>query len=311
LIIDSGSSNTWIGASKAYVPTSSSTKTSDTVAITYGSGSMSGDEYTDAFAVGDFTIQQSIGVASRSTGFDSKIDGILGIGPTSLTRGTLTPDSSTEIPTVTDNLFTTGHIASDLVAVSLQPDTEAGVVKGELSWGTVDTSKYTGSITYVPLTTTSPASEYWGIDQSITYGETQILDTTAGIVDTGTTLLLIATNAFQAYQKATGGVLNPTTSLLKITADQFSALQSLFFHIGGTTFEFTANAQIWPRQFNAAIGGDAASIYLIVADIGTNSGAGLDFVNGYVFLQRFYSVYDTTNNRVGIATTPNTADNTN
>lgn len=45
------------------------------------------------------------------------------------------------------------------------------------------------------ITSTSPASNYVGINQSITYGTSKapILNTTAGIVDTGTTLLLIAT----------------------------------------------------------------------------------------------------------------------
>ena len=62
---------------------------------------------------------------------------------------------------------------------------------------------------YVPITPTSPASAYWGIDQTLTYGEnTKILDSTAGIVDTGTTLLLIATDAFQAYEKATGAKMD-------------------------------------------------------------------------------------------------------
>lgn len=36
------------------------------------------------------------------------------------------------------------------------------------------------------------------------------------------------------------------------------------------------------------------------------SGQGLDFINGYAFLERFYSVYDTTNQRVGLAPTENT-----
>ena len=36
-----------------------------------------------------------------------------------------------------------------------------------------------------PITTTSPASNFWGIDQSVEYGTTTILNTTAGIVDTG------------------------------------------------------------------------------------------------------------------------------
>jgi hypothetical protein len=73
----------------------------------------------------------------------------------------------------------------------------------------------------------------------------------------------------------------------------------------------TPNAQIWPRSLNSAIGGSADKIYLIVGDIGSNSGSGLDFINGYGFLERFYSVYDTTNNRVGFATTPFTDANTN
>jgi hypothetical protein len=38
---------------------------------------------------------------------------------------------------------------------------------------------------YSPITGTSPANQYWGIDQSIQYGSTIILETTAGIVDTG------------------------------------------------------------------------------------------------------------------------------
>jgi hypothetical protein len=35
------------------------------------------------------------------------------------------------------------------------------------------------------LTSTFPASAYWGINESILYGSTTILSTTAGVVDTG------------------------------------------------------------------------------------------------------------------------------
>jgi cathepsin E len=47
-------------------------------------------------------------------------------------------------------------------------------------------------------------------------------------------------------------------------------------------------------------------VYLIVNNLGTPTGQGLDFINGFTFLERFYSVFDTTNKRVGFATTPNT-----
>lgn len=43
----------------------------------------------------------------------------------------------------------------------------------------------TGDVNYVPITSTSPARNYWGIDQSIAYNEATILESTAGIVDTG------------------------------------------------------------------------------------------------------------------------------
>jgi cathepsin E len=76
-------------------------------------------------------------------------------------------------------------------------------------------------------------------------------------------------------------------------------------------YEFTANAQLWPRSLNADIGGKAGDIYLIVGNFGSNSGQGLDFINGYAFLERFYSVFDTTGHRVGFATTPFTTATTN
>ena len=47
------------------------------------------------------------------------------------------------------------------------------------------------TVIYSPITSTFPASEFVGIDQTIAFGNQTIL-TSSGIVDTGTTLLLIA-----------------------------------------------------------------------------------------------------------------------
>jgi cathepsin E len=308
LLVDTGSSNTWVGATKAYVRTSTSVATSNRVSVTYGSGSFSGNEFTDTVTIAPGLVipGQSIGVATTSTGFEGT-DGILGIGPVDLTQGTLSPATSTLIPTVTDNAFSRGIITADEIGISFAPTTSVEILNGELTWGGTDSSKFTGSISFAPLTSTFPSSEFWGINQSIRYGaSTNILSSTAGIVDTGTTLLLIATDALTRYRAATGAVADRTTGLLRITPAQFANLQSLFFTINGVTFEFTANAQLWPRALNTAIGGTANNIYLIVGDIGTPSGQGFDFVNGYAFLERFYSVFDTANRRVGFATTANT-----
>jgi hypothetical protein len=77
------------------------------------------------------------------------------------------------------------------------------------------------------------------------------------------------------------------------------------------TYALTPNGQIWPRSLNTYIGGSSSYIYLIVNDLGTPSGEGLDFINGQMFLERFYYVFDTTNSRVGFATTPYTNATTN
>ena len=149
----------------------------------------------------------------------------------------------------------------------------------------------------------------------------------------GTTLILIATDAFQKYQSATGGVLDSNADLLRVTSAQYAKLKNLSFDIGGvcillwlvslellihtsllfnqTTFHLTPNAQIWPRNLNSQLGGTAGDIYLVVADIGNASGSGLDFINGQSFLERFYSVFDTANQRVGLATTSFTTATTN
>lgn len=118
--------------------------------------------------------------------------------------------STSSVPTVTDNLLSQGTITTESIGISYVPTTSADAVNGELTFGGTDSSKFTGTINDVPLTQTSPASSYWGIDQTITYGQdgTTVLDSTAGIVDTGTTLLMIATDAFQAYQQATGATLD-------------------------------------------------------------------------------------------------------
>ena len=59
------------------------------------------------------------------------------------------------------------------------------------------------------------------------------------------------------------------------------------------------------------MGGDSDSLYLIVNDLGSLGGEGLDFIDGMTFLERFYAVFDTANKRVGLAQTASTFANVN
>lgn len=106
-----------------------------------------------------------------------------------------------------------------------------------------------------PITSTSPASQFFGISQSVRYGaSTKLLTNAPGIFDTGTTLVLLATgthspalfadlgfltpdmvypDVLAAYINAVGAVFDPTTQLYRITPAQYTNLNSLFFTING------------------------------------------------------------------------------
>ncbi len=111
-------------------------------------------------------------------------------------------------------------------------------------------------------------------------------------------------DAYNKYVNATGAVFDNSTRLLRIDNTQYENLQSLSFVIGNSTFKLTPNAQIWPRALNTIlVGGDTNSTYLVIQDLG-RSFPGVGFICGMTFLERFYSVFDTGNGRVGLASTP-------
>ncbi|KAJ7022718.1 acid protease [Mycena alexandri] len=320
LLIDTGSSNTWVSAvDKPFKSTSTCQDTRKTFNISYGKGTCSGNEYMDCVTLGPGLVieKQLIGVADNATDMDG-MDGILGIGPVDLTTGTM--GSSDEcIPTVTDNLVKQKTIPSACIGICYEPTTTDEPANGCLSFGGPDSSKqvshsssralcsrdhrYTGDLDYVPITKKSPASNYWGIEQSVSYGGQEIMAKCSGISDTGTTLCMLPSS-----------VLDKTTDLLTVTEDQYNSMQSMMFKIGGVEYELTKNAQIWPRCMNNTLGADPSKIYLIFADMGEIECWRWPLLyqcTGFTFLQRFYSVYDTAKQQVGFATTQYTTATTN
>ena len=306
LIFDTGSSNLWV-MSANYNPSSSSTAQdlSETWSVDYGTSndptSASGEEYTDVAAIGSYTFTQELGVATASQGMQN-LQGIVGFGPDDLSHGT---SGGENVPTPADNLYSTGQIGSNVIGVYFQPITDGGSSEsnGEVTFGGVDSSKYTGSITYVPITSAYPSNEYWGIDCSeITYGTTKVLGATAGIVDTGTTLVLMSTSAVKALYKAIPGAsLDSTTGLYTIPSSQVSKLKNITFNISGKAFTLTPAQYIVPANEVANMGGQAGTTYTWIGDMGSNNN-GQAFILGQKFLENYYSVFDTTNNRVGLAT---------
>lgn len=295
LIVDTGSSNTWIGADKKYTPSSTSNKTEGQVSVQYGSGSFSGTEYTDKVSLASLTVTQSIGVASSATGFRN-VDGILGLGPVGLTDGTVS--NETEIPTFLNNLHSAGHISDEVLGVYFTPlhgnNTKEG--GGQLTFGGTDPTKYFGTIAYSPLSTQPSFSNYWSISLSnFTYGGKRLNGVSSAIVDTGTTLIYIPNTAYTAFLAASNGTTDQTTGMVAFSKPP---TESFTISIGGVPLPLTPAQYLVPQAQYKEFG-LAGGIYY--AWIGNGGQGGINFIIGQKFLEQYYSVYDTTNQQIGFA----------
>lgn len=303
LIFDTGSSNLWV-KSTAYDPSSSSTvkNLNETFSIQYGSGYASGKQYTDHATLGSYKFTQEFGVSSNYSGFSNAVQGLVGFGPDDLSTGVTS--IGTKVPTPVDNLYSNHQISCNVIGVWFQPITNGGTqeTNGEITFGGHDPTKYSGQITYVPITTASPASEYWGIDiAEIAFGTTKVTSTIHGIVDTGTTLILLSSAATSSlYEQIPGAVLDPITTLYIIPKVEVPNLKDITFNIGHSVFTLTPAQYTVPQNQVENIGGTNGTTYSWIASLGNNE-SGLAFILGQKFLENFYSVYDTTNKRVGLA----------
>jgi len=290
-------SNTWCGAQSACEKTSTGKSTGGTVSVSYGSGSFSGNEYTDKVTFGGLTVTaQSIGAATKSSGF-SGVDGIFGFGPVDLTEDTVS--NANTVPTFMDNLKSQGSISSEVLGVSFKPESgsDTSDTNGELTLGGVDTSKYTGTLTYFPQLTSGSAAPYWGISiASFAYGSTTLASSATGIVDTGTTLIYIPTTAYNKFLSATGGKTDSNSGLAVFTTKPTSNFAIKF---GSTTYTLTPAQFLVPTAQYSYYGLSSGKYYAWINDGGSS---GVNTIIGQKFLENYYSVFDTTNSRIGFAT---------
>ncbi|KAM3514716.1 hypothetical protein MY11210_001687 [Beauveria gryllotalpidicola] len=297
LIVDTGSSNTWTGAQKSYVPYSTGNDTGGIFRIGYGSGQVAGEEYVDKVTFAGLTVNsQSIGSASSAVGF-SNADGIFGFGPVDLTQNTVS--NAATVPTFLDNLYRQGSIPSEVLGVYFKPEagSDTNDNNGELTLGGVDSTKYTGTLGYVPTLTSGTAAAYWGVSiASFTYGSTVLASgATAGIVDTGTTLVYIPSTAYSRFLAASGGQTDPTTGFASYTTKPTGTFG---IKLGTNTYTLTPDQYLIPTSQYGIFGLSASKYYAWIANGGTGS---VNTIIGQKFLENYYSVYDTTNARIGLA----------
>jgi hypothetical protein len=112
----------------------------------------------------------------------------------------------------------------------------------------------------------------------------------------GTTLIYIPDSAYSKFLSASGCKADSTTGLTKCSKKPTS---NFALTIGGKAFSLTPAEYLVPKSqyTNWQLTGSSYYSY-----IGSGGSSGVDFIIGQKFLENFYSVFDTTNARVGFAT---------
>lgn len=292
LDFDTGSSDLWVFSSlqaksqlsghSYYQATSSKQLQGYTWKISYGDGSgASGLVYADKVTVAGVTATRQAVEAATSVSAqfsqNTDTDGLLGLAFSVL--NTVQPQpQKTWFDTVSSQL------AKPLFSVNLKYHTA-----GSYDFGFIDSTQYTGPITYVNADT---SQGWWGFSASAySVGTTTTNARVSGILDTGTTLIYTDDSIVNAYYA-------------KVSGAQFDSTQ------GGYTFPCSATLP----NFSITVGGVKQVVpgkYINYAPVsgstcfgGIQSDSDIGFsIFGDIFLKSKYIVHDLNNGtpRLGFA----------
>ncbi|XP_030077407.1 gastricsin [Microcaecilia unicolor] len=298
VLFDTGSSNLWVPSTYCtseactyhpqFNPSKSSTYTSNgqRFSMGYGGGSES-SSVTGLFGYDTVTIQNIV-VTNQEFGLTiteptsnfiySKFDGIFGLAYPSLAVG--------GAATVMETMLQQNVLTQSIFSVYM------GSQSGEVIFGGVDSSLYTGPIYWAPVT----EQMYWQItiDGLSINGQatTWCSQGCQAIVDTGTIQLNIPAT-YMAYLLPYLGIQQDANGGYPVNCNNIQSLPTLTFNINGVNFPIPPSAYI--SQDN----GYCSAIFLSM-DLQSPNGQPL-WILGDVFLKEYYAVFDVGNNRVGFA----------
>ncbi|CUA70772.1 hypothetical protein RSOLAG22IIIB_09107 [Rhizoctonia solani] len=293
---DTGSADLWVPASSCttngcsphskYDSAKSSTSSPQegTFTIKYGDNTTaSGPVYADTVTISGLSVtdQHFSAVTSESDGFNSDpSDGILGLAFSSISQ----LNSSTFI----ENLYSQGKISSPTFSFRLASS------GSELYLGGANTNKYTGDITWVPVTNKT----YW-----VTEGATKVGGNVgysgSMIIDSGTTLIVGPSNSVQRWwsnvpnsQPCDVNICN-TTGYYTFPC---SSPPSVSFTFSGRDFPIS------PSDLNLGPTDSTTGSTCIGAIMGMDTVPVNSWIVGDTFMKNVYTVFDEANFRVGFAT---------
>jgi len=278
---------------KKYDSAKSSTyvKNGEEFNITYGSGSMTGFLSQDTLLFGGLTVTKQ--VFTEATGLPGisflagKFDGILGLGFQSISVDNVVPPWY--------NIVAQNLVSTPVFSFWLS-DNANSTDGGELMLGGIDANRYTGKITYVPLT----SETYWQFkmdDISIRSTSTGYCGSTGctAIADTGTSLIAGPSDQVKALNLKLGAltIVNGEAildcKLIPIMPDVTITLNGQKFVLTPKDYVLVETSQNSTECISGFLGLDIPSP------------PGPLWILGDVFISTYYAIFDFGNKQVGFA----------
>merc|ERR1711957_769073 len=210
VIFDTGSSNVWVPGKACgfftcwlhprYSEAKSKTYEKDgrKYSVQYGSGPVEGIFSKDTVTVGNIDVKGQLFAEVSKVSFGplniafaaGKFDGLLGLGFKSI--------SQYNIPTPFEAMIDQKLISESVFAFYLPDD---AAQQGELVFGGVDKSHYSGDLVDVPLI----SETYWEVSlDALTFGGSSVVTKQKAIIDSGTSLLAGPKASVDALAKQVG-----------------------------------------------------------------------------------------------------------
>lgn len=294
---DTGSADLWVPDSSCsancngdkFNTKSSSTYTDakQTFTIQYGTGNVAGEQGYDTVTVAGQTVKKQKFATAKTVSSDfaqDPADGILGMAFSSIAQ--------VKAPTFFENLVSSNAVSQGVFSFFLGRSS-TGQSNGELFLGGTDSSKYTGSINYVPVS----SATYWQIqaDGASANGKSAVSSHSA-IVDSGTSLIVIGDQTIaDELMKAAGAT--PVSGQQGLYSAPCNNLPTFSWTLGGKSYV------VDPADLN---GGTVSTGVCALNIVAQSLGGGPQVILGDTFMKNWYSVFDLSQKRVGFAQSINT-----
>lgn len=296
VIFDTGSSNLWVPSThcssiacflhRRFDSSSSRTfkENGTEFAIQYGSGSLEGIISNDILKVGDISVtHQDFGESVKEPGLTfafGRFDGIFGLAYDRIAvKGVVPPFY---------HMVNRGILDSSIFSFWLSSNDD-GQDGGELVFGGVDKSHYTGQIHWAPVR----RQMYWEVElEKVVFGDDEVeMENTGAAIDTGTSLIAVPTVVSDLINKQIGAKKNFAGQYV-IECDKVPSLPDFTMYFNGKPFKLTGDDYILKAQSQCI----SAFMGLDIPEP-----LGPVWIIGDAFLRKYYTIYDLGNNRVGFA----------